>query len=96
MRSSQSSDCGDRSYDLMSVDDLQMLGVHVGRETRTKVVMFMTSDDCGKETKTESDTALEWIAQQCESTYPHKQNQGGCMQVAEPRGGCTRSCGTTN
>ena len=32
--------------------------------------MFMTRDDCGKETKMESDAALEWIAQQCETTYP--------------------------
>ena len=55
----------------------------------------MTREDCGKETKMESDAALEWIAQQCETTYPHEQNQGGCRQVAEPRGGCTLSCGTT-
>ena len=59
------------SYKLMSVDDLQMLGVHVGRDpNQNKVVMFMTRDDCGKETKMESDAALEWIAQQCETTYP--------------------------
>ena len=32
--------------------------------------MFMTRDDCGKETKMESNAALEWIAQQCETTYP--------------------------
>ena len=32
--------------------------------------MIMTRDDCGKETKMESDSALEWIAQQCETTYP--------------------------
>ena len=50
----------------------------------------MTREDCGKETKMESDAALEWIAQQCETTYPHEQYQGGCMQVAEPRGGCTQ------
>ena len=59
-------------------------------ETRTKVVMFMTRDDCGKETKMESDAALEWIAQQRETTYPHEQNQGGCMQVTDPLGGCTQ------
>ena len=35
-----------------------------------QVVMFMTRGDCGKETKMESDAALEWIAQQCETTYP--------------------------
>ena len=52
--------------------------------------MIMTRVDCGKETKMESDAALEWIAQQFETTYPHEQNQGGCMQVAEPRGGCTQ------
>ena len=40
----------------------------------------MIREDCGKETKMESDAALEWIAQQY---------QGGCKQVAEPRGGCT-------
>ena len=50
----------------------------------------MTRDDCGKETKMGSDAALEWIAQQCETTYPHEQYQGGCKQVAEPRGGCTQ------
>ena len=54
----------------------------------------MTREDCGKETKMESDAALEWIAQQCETTQPHEQNQGGCMQVAEPHG-CTQNCGTT-
>ena len=32
--------------------------------------MFMTRYDRGKETKMESDAALEWIAQQCETTYP--------------------------
>ena len=50
--------------------------------------MFMTKDDCGKETKMESDAALEWIVQQCE--IPHEKYQGGCKQVAEPRGGCTQ------
>ena len=30
----------------------------------------MTREDCGKETKSESDAALEWIAQQCETTNP--------------------------
>ena len=35
-----------------------------------QLVMFMTRYDCGKETKMESDAALEWIAQQCETTYP--------------------------
>ena len=54
------------SYELMSVDDLQMLGVHVGRDPN-QVVMFMTRDDCGKETKRESVAALESIAQQCET-----------------------------
>ena len=39
-----------------------------------QVVMFMTRHDCGKETKMESDAALEWIAQQCETTYPHEKN----------------------
>ena len=37
-----------------------------------------------------SDAALEWIAQQCETTYPHEKYQCGCKQVAEPRGGCTQ------
>ena len=32
----------------------------------------MTREDCGKETKMGSDAALEWIAQQCETTYPHE------------------------
>ena len=59
-------------------------------ETRSKVVMFMTRNDCGKGTKMESDAALESIAQQCETTYPHEQYQSGCKQVAEPRGGCTQ------
>ena len=27
-------------------------------------------EDCGKEAKRESDAALEWIAQQCETTQP--------------------------
>ena len=80
MHSGQSSDCNDCSYELMSVYDLQLLGVHVGR---------CPPGDCGKETKRESDAALEWIAQQCETTQP-QMYQGGCMQVAEPRGGCTR------
>ena len=31
MRSGQSSDCDGRSYELMSVDDLLMLGDHVGQ-----------------------------------------------------------------
>ena len=51
-------------YELMSVDNLQMLGVHVGRDPNqvqrktNQVVMFMTRDDCGKETKMESDAAI--------------------------------------
>ena len=57
MRSGQSSDCDDGRYELMSVDDLQMLGVHVGRgphqrsRKTNQVVMIMTREDCGKETK---------------------------------------------
>ena len=76
MCSGQSSDCDDHSYELMSVDDLQMLGVHAGHcqpsrsRMTNQVVMIMTREDCGKETKRESDAALEWIAQQCETTYP--------------------------
>ena len=34
--------------------------------------MIMTRDDCGKEIKMESDAALEWIAQQCETTSKTK------------------------
>jgi len=30
----------------------------------------MIREDCGKETKRESDAALDWIAQQCETTQP--------------------------